>query len=455
MKSLMLLLQLVLIGFTCAETGRFWHITDLHLDPNYIVTSDPMGVCPSAGNQQVTNPGKYGHYLCDSPRALINLAIDTMKVVLPDPDFILWTGDDTPHVPNEKLSEAAVLEIVELLTNQIRQVFPNTTVYSALGNHDFHPKSQLPPHNNSIYNRIAQLWSPWLKNESLISFQKGGFYTEQIVNIGAGSRIVVLNTNLYYDTNNATASMSDPGNQFQWLDNILTNASQHGEKVYIMGHVPPGHFEKKRGKSWFRNNFNQRYIEIIKKHHEVIQGQFFGHEHTDTFRMFYNDQGDPISTMFISPAITPWKTTLSGVENGANNPGIRLVEYDRKTLQVLDTVTYYMNLTFADEVTAKWEREYRLKEAFFVLDGSAQSMHKVLEKISSDPKYLQKYYEYNSVSYDLGSCGHICRVNHICSIREVDYAKYNECLKTESSSYRSTLEISLMGLMISVCLLLF
>lgn len=65
-------------------------------------------------------------------------------------------------------------------------------------------------------------------------------------------------------------------------------------QVYIVGHVPPGYFEKKRGKPWFRENFNKRYIEIIQKHHGVIQGQFFGHHHTDSFRMFYSNSGSYI-----------------------------------------------------------------------------------------------------------------------------------------------------------------
>lgn len=44
--------------------------------------------------------------------------------------------------------------------------------------------------------------------------------------------------------------------------------------------------------------------------------------------------GSPISTMFLSPGVTPWKTTLPGVVNGANNPGIRVFEYDTQTLLV-------------------------------------------------------------------------------------------------------------------------
>ncbi|KAM4701966.1 acid sphingomyelinase-like phosphodiesterase 3b [Discoglossus pictus] len=440
------------IGTINAERGYFWHLTDLHLDPNYTATSDPLRVCPSAGDQLVTDAGKWGHYLCDSPYVLINSSINAMKSILPDPDFILWTGDDTPHVPNEKLSEEIVLGIVEWLTNVIRNAFPTTKVYSALGNHDFHPKSQLPPQNNSIYNRISELWSPWLNTESIPNFQKGAFYSEEVVNIGPGSRVIVLNTNLYYDSNSLTANMEDPGDQFQWLENELTRASQFGEKVYIVGHVPPGYFEKKRGKPWFRENFNKRYVEIIQKHYGVIQGQFFGHHHTDSFRMFYSDKGTPISAMFIAPGITPWKTTLPGVDNGANNPGIRVFEYDKQSLKILDMVTYYLNLTYANKWSPRWEKEYRLTEAFQVPDGTTQSMHSVLEKISTDHCYLQKYYDYNSVNYDLETCDASCRVDHVCAIREVDFAKYDECVKTESSSYRPIPEITLISLVVCIYL---
>lgn len=174
-------------------------------------------------------------------------------------------------------------------------------------------------------------------------------------------------------------------------------------QVYIIGHVPPGVFEKKRSKPWYMPKFNKKYLELIQKHHSVILGQFFGHHHTDSFRMFYNSEGksgccntadatslfylvlrelwftgiffsfywldvpftvyftttcpdvtwpcalqkvvinedipsvctgSPLSTMFLSPGVTPWETTLPGVVGGANNPGIRVFEYDTQTLLV-------------------------------------------------------------------------------------------------------------------------
>uniref|UniRef100_A0A8C6F8A1 Acid sphingomyelinase-like phosphodiesterase 3b n=1 Tax=Monodon monoceros TaxID=40151 RepID=A0A8C6F8A1_MONMO len=329
-----LLIFLAHWGVTKAGQGKFWHVSDLHLDPDYKVSEDPLQVCPSAGSQPVPNAGPWGNYLCDSPWILINSSIYAMKEIEPEPDFILWTGDDTPHVPNENLGEAAVLQIVESLTELFREAFPDTKVYAALGNHDFHPKNQFPAGSNNIYNRVAELWRPWLSNESIALFKEGAFYSEKLPGPSAAGRIVVLNTNLYYSNNEQTAGMADPGQQFQWLDDVLTNASQAGEMVYIIGHVPPGFFEKTRNKAWFREGPNQEYLKVVRKHHRVIAGQFFGHHHTDSFRMFYDDAGAPISVMFLTPGVTPWKTTLPGVVNGANNPAIRMFEYDRATLSL-------------------------------------------------------------------------------------------------------------------------
>lgn len=114
----------------------------------------------------------------------------------------LPSRDDTPHVPNEDLGERAVLDIIGNLTEIIMQVFPgkceftkghhrltlfsinfyqrllfstDTKVYSALGNHDYHPKNQLPAGQSFLYEEIAKLWQKWLNSGSTTTFKKGGF----------------------------------------------------------------------------------------------------------------------------------------------------------------------------------------------------------------------------------------------------------------------------------------
>ncbi|XP_060480725.1 acid sphingomyelinase-like phosphodiesterase 3b isoform X3 [Panthera onca] len=371
-----------------------------------------------------------------------------MKEIEPKPDFILWTGDDTPHVPNERLGEAAVLAIVDRLTRLIREVFPGTKVYAALGNHDFHPKNQLPAGGNSIYDQVAELWRPWLSNESIALFKEGAFYAEKLPGLSGAGRVVVLNTNLYYGNNEQTAGMADPARQFQWLEDVLTNASRAKEMVYIIGHVPPGFFEKTRNKAWFREGFNEEYLKVVRKHHHVIAGQFFGHHHTDSFRMFYDDTGAPISVMFLTPGVTPWKTTLPGVVNGANNPGIRVFEYDRATLSLQDMVTYFVNLSQANEKGIPlWELEYRLTEAYGVPDAGSRSMHAALGRIASDPGTLQRYYVYNSVSYDREACDPACSAEHVCAMREVAFDAYAACLRAPGAAPAPRLALLLAALL--------
>lgn len=74
-------------------SGSFWHITDLHWDPTYRLANENSGsVCNSSGNRPTPQAGTFGHYLCDSPWDLISSSVNAMKDILPDPDFIIWTG---------------------------------------------------------------------------------------------------------------------------------------------------------------------------------------------------------------------------------------------------------------------------------------------------------------------------------------------------------------------------
>lgn len=128
-------------------------------------------------------------------------------------------------------------------------------------------------------------------------------------------------------------------------------------QVYIVGHIPPGSDERHighmpYGHTSFTEKNNLRYLRLVKKYSEIIQGQFFGHLHSDSFRVVYSDSGKsglkeqlspirfhkipltfaqtgkPISWMMIAPSITPRKMSES------NNPAMRLYKFDTDTGQV-------------------------------------------------------------------------------------------------------------------------
>ena len=61
-------------------------------------------------------------------------------------------------------------------------------------------------------------------------------------------------------------------------------------QVLVTGHVPPG-VAAEGGKTWFYQHFNTRMVHILQQYSDVIIGLHFGHEHADTFRIFYGHSG--------------------------------------------------------------------------------------------------------------------------------------------------------------------
>ncbi|CAH1274271.1 SMPDL3B [Branchiostoma lanceolatum] len=425
----------------CSADGVFWHVTDFHYDFTYLNGAESGKICDSqtAGQPTPNDPGNWGDYLCDAPWRLINNSVYAMKAIEPNPDFIIWTGDDTPHIYNDKMNTDVVLAIIGNLTDLLRSVFPNTQVYPVLGNHDYHPKHQMPPTPNTVYNATWNMWDVpnWLSSDVMNTFVNGAYYTMQI---SPGLRLVGLNTVYYYTNDKVTAPTdgnTDPAGQFAWLEGVLQQAKTDNEKVFLIGHVPPGFFERYQGKSWFYPEYNRRYLQIIAGYADVIKGQFFAHQHCDSFKLFYDDEGKAVNSMLLAPAVTPWSTTLAGV--GANNPGIRLVNYDKNTGDLTDVSQYYSNLALSNmQGSPLWGREYSLRETFNLPDASPASLQDLLDSFSNrSSDNFEKYYLYNSVSHDQSSCDGSCKVAQLCAIREVDYDKYQDCINAATSGAKT------------------
>lgn len=93
---------------------------------------------------------------------------------------VLLFRDDTPHIYNETyLDQDRVFDIISDITDLLQEVFPDTIVYSALGNHDWSPKSQLPPHSHPLYDRIAEKWQNWITQTGASDTFKKGISTHK------------------------------------------------------------------------------------------------------------------------------------------------------------------------------------------------------------------------------------------------------------------------------------
>ena len=85
-------------------------------------------------------------------------------------------------------------------------------------------------------------------------------------------------------------------------------------QVYLVGHMPPGVDERENGgillfQDIFQERFNERYLRLVRKYSDIIVGQFFGHLHSDSFRVIYSDDGRLIVYLILThklKAISPY-----------------------------------------------------------------------------------------------------------------------------------------------------
>ncbi|KAL3868431.1 hypothetical protein ACJMK2_041239 [Sinanodonta woodiana] len=414
-------------------TRFFWQVSDFHFDASYNSShGDPTKMCHEGSVTNSTQLGIFGNYLCDAPWKLIVSAMQAMKDFYPDPDFILWTGDSIPHIKDTDINLEKVYINIANVTDELRKTFPNTTIYPVLGNHDSYPSNEMP-YDISIsdyYRHILTTshWDSLLVDDCQKQFQKGGYFS---ISPHVGLRIIALNTNLYSTLNTLTDHLVDPADQFQWLDGQLDDARKSKENVFLVAHIPPGLFEKIPNFPWFHEDYNKRYLDLLQKHADIITAQFYGHEHTDSFRLLYdsNSTEKPIGCLLLSPSVTPWMSTLPGV--GANNPSIRLFEYDLETGIIKRYQQFYLNLTAANiDGNATWLQEYDTKEDYALDSITPHDMQHLVDSFYNIKNNIfQRYLIFNSVSQETSpACNSSCFQQNICAITKLAVGEYESCI---------------------------
>ena len=79
-----------------------------------------------------------------------------MAINEPNPDFILWTGDSSPHWNYPDSPDwQYIYEAEKFLTKSLREYFPNTTIIPVMGNHDaYEPDNYTSNYfKNILYSR--------------------------------------------------------------------------------------------------------------------------------------------------------------------------------------------------------------------------------------------------------------------------------------------------------------
>ncbi|KAJ2376760.1 Endopolyphosphatase, partial [Coemansia sp. RSA 2607] len=257
--------------------GRFLHITDLHVDPNYREGSTTYSQChrppPAklhAFNNAVGGGAQDGHRdtgpfgiaqaKCDSPVALINATSAYLRAVWADSlDFVVWTGDSGRH-DGDAENPRSFDEIIHqnrIATAAMRRAFPaRTPVVPNIGNNDISPHNELaaPGHKRAAktFRLLADAWGDYVPPDQRATFLYGGYFARDVVDYDTSSTgsggargltALSLNTIYWYRANAKVGGCradDSPGlAQLAWMRYQMRRARERRRDIVLLGHVAP------------------------------------------------------------------------------------------------------------------------------------------------------------------------------------------------------------------------
>ncbi|KAI8340845.1 Metallo-dependent phosphatase-like protein [Chlamydoabsidia padenii] len=399
-------------------TGRFLHITDIHVDPNYLVGSSPKQHCHRKSDRAHKNTaGRFGALStkCDSPLALVDASFKFMKESLQDIDFIIYTGDTARHDRDDELSrtETDVLEDHKTVVQFFKNAFniPTIKLIPTIGNNDAVEHDNIMT-TSSIYKSLETIWEP-LQLSLNDTFPTGGYFMQN--DIVPGLRIMNLNSMFFFNKNMAVQGCDrkdSPGAiQMAWIKEKLELAKKDKVMVYIMGHVPPYHDD---GSPLFTPSCLSQYFHLIGMYGDIIAGHFTGHTNNDVLTAIVSNNNTfeaipaipdknnlrtlnvgPVSTMlFNAPSIIP-----------VNNPAIRVYHYETMEGKehpvgtILDWDQYYVDLNKANRNgNVVYELEYRASQLYGVKRFDAQGISRAFKQLRVNTVARHNYTRYTTVS---------------------------------------------------------
>ena len=228
-------------------------------------------------------------------------------------------------------SEETQINATQKVTRMIRDTLPNIPLFPAMGNHESFPASlYYQPQDGWLTKTLWDAWSEFLPSDQQANVLNAGYYTALIEE---GLRVLSFNTEFGYVINFYSLlndQISAPKEQYEFMAATLLAARLAGEKVIIIGHIPPGSHDALPA-------YGDTYVDLFLSFSDVIVANIVGHTHRDGFQVIYNPVDlQPTGVALVAPSVTTYTNT---------NPSFRIYTFAKDTFELLDYQQYHTNLT--------------------------------------------------------------------------------------------------------------
>ena len=335
---------------------------------------------------------------------LLRSSLNAARREASDARFVTVSGDLIAHgfscryaalLPGKTQSDYAafVVKTVEYVTGELRRTFPGVPIYAALGNNDSGCGDYRLDGGSDFLAAVAKSVLEGLPKSAdqkkvLADFTAGGNYSVMMAKPMRNTRLVVLD-DIFLSPRHATCGgrqdTAEAAAQIAWLQKELAEARRHKQRVWVMGHIPPGvdiysTFAKMRNicVSDKPEMFlaSDQLGDILVEDADVVRLGIFGHTHMDELRLLEPEgstKGGGVAIKMV-PSISP--------VNG-NNPSFTVARVDPASATLVDySVFSASNQTGLD---TSWSKEYNYGQTYHQAAFTPAALGKLTEEFRADP----------------------------------------------------------------------
>lgn len=408
----------VKVPFTVnAERGIFLSITDIHFDP-FADTSilQKLNKSPASKWQQIfarADEKSFSSYGSDTNYPLLESALAAARPLGPEYDYILCSGDYLSHDfrstynqligGSEEEFQAFAIKTMTFVSNRLAETFEGVPIFGTLGNNDAICGDYMIAPESKLLAGISEQWATISQQpEAFGNFPVGGFYKVRHPTV-PDHDIMVLNSifwSIKYQDHCAPSRPNPGDGMMAWLHWELFQSTINGRTATLLMHVPPGINAysttrgfggcKDRTTSFWQDAYTTGFLKLLQTYRGVVTNVFAGHTHMDDFLVVKVAHGDAQIPVQITPSVSPIFD---------NNPGFKVVLYDKGDGDVLNSATFRLaNLEQASQgKNPRWQLEYVADTAYGLSDLSGQSLRTLASKIVTDENIRSAFIKYYAV----------------------------------------------------------
>ena len=287
-----------------------------------------------------------------------------------------------------------MLEIISVI-EELRAEFPGMPVYVAMGNNDSGCGDYQLDAGSDFLAQTGKIVAAGLPTsqqpEAIKEFGEGGYLSVTMAAPMRNTRLIAVNDVLLspnYSTCGGERSAAGGKAEMAWLARQLQEARESGQRVWVMGHIPPGidpfsTVAKFRdvcgGQAPVEFLSSDKMADLMVEYADVVRLGVFGHTHMDEMRLLEPEGGeaqgaeaDRVAVKVVASISPVDGNTPSFTEARVNPNSATLENY---------TVIAASNQT---GVATTWSPEYDFAKTFHEPEFSASTVKKLIDEFRID-----------------------------------------------------------------------